>query len=113
MRMREDVVELTYFESVISIAGDPSLQQTIFNAASGAATIREVLHHMADLGDMEMCGNEAAIRQCEGEKFIGVLGKMGFEFLNVYSVKALVIWKLFSSHSNQSHGFKKTGSRVV
>ena len=104
--MREDAIELARFESMIGIAGDPSLQQTTFYAASGAAAINEVLLHMPDLGDMEMGGNEATIRQREGEKFIGVRDEMGFEFLNVHKGEGLVIWNLFSSRSNWDHGHK-------
>jgi hypothetical protein len=83
-RFVEDHGQFTGDESMIDIVVDPGLQQTSLQRATGGAAVDETLQNVAHLGDVEVCGDETAIRQQEADGFIGVGAQCGEEVSDVH-----------------------------
>jgi hypothetical protein len=80
----EDGGQFAGVEAMIDIVMDPGLQQTGLQRAPCATAVDEALRDVADLGDVEVGGDQAAIGKDEGERFIGVGAQRGKEVSDVH-----------------------------
>lgn len=79
-RFVEDGSQFARDEAMIDVVMHPSLQQTGLQRATRAAAVDEALRDVADLGDVEVRGDQSAVRQHEGERFVRVGAELGEEF---------------------------------
>ena len=70
--MTENGGELSGREAVVDVVRDPGLEQAMLQCPQDAAAVDERLLYMADLGDVEVRGDQTAIGQGEGNEEVGM-----------------------------------------
>ena len=63
--------------SVVVVVGNPDLEKALALMSDGASAVDKVLFSKGDFGDVEVRRNGFAIREVDGERLIGNVGKLG------------------------------------